>query len=157
MKILKKKITTSIAEHPSHWVGRVEGSMARDGDAFDNRFKILLTGDRFVSIAPTTRLPCAPPCLRGACPFVVYKPRALALFMGRAARAGRGTRVRRRQRQPEGHVNKAVAVCYAAAAVLVVFAVTGTLSVAKARGAAAVCSIRVAAVRGGVAQIATRT
>jgi hypothetical protein len=61
--------------------------MARDGDAFDNRFKILLTGDRFVSIAPTTRLPCAPPCLRGACPFVVYQPRALAFLWG--ARHGR--------------------------------------------------------------------
>ena len=85
--IKKQKTTTSIAKHPSHWVGRVEGSMARDGDAFDNRFKILLTGDRFVSIAPTTRLPCAPPCLRGACPFVVYKPRALAFLWG--ARHGR--------------------------------------------------------------------
>jgi hypothetical protein len=55
--------------------------MARDGDAFDNRFKILLTGDRCVSIGATTRLPCVPPCLRGACPFVVSRPPAGTCFV----------------------------------------------------------------------------
>jgi len=64
--------------------------MSKDADAFDNRFKILLTGDRCIAIIPATRLPCSVPRLRGACRVVVLPhPGGHSLqFMGRGAADG---------------------------------------------------------------------
>jgi len=78
--------------------------MSKDADAFDNRFKILLTGDRCIAIIPATRLPCSVPRLRGACRVVVSHTQAAtrSSLWGAVRRTGKeqGTKTMAATRRP---------------------------------------------------------